>query len=133
MDALKRLEEIGFRRVGSWEPASDGIVFQCDDNLEKINVLYAFVSDRQVLYVGKTVKSIVKRLAGYQRPGTSQRTNRTCNNLISKQLARNLPVEVFVRPQQKVWRIGSFAVSEAAALEDAIIRELCPPWNRMGK
>jgi hypothetical protein len=48
-------------------------------------------------------------------------------------LAAGGSLDVFTRREDGVTQIGSFRVSQAAALEDAIIRDLQPPWNRMGK
>jgi hypothetical protein len=133
MKALARLEEIGFRKVGTWSPGPDGPVVAIEPEAAKRNVLYAFVCEGQVLYVGKTAMLLAKRLYGYQRPGPTQRTNAACNKHIRELLAGNRQLEVYSRGEEKVSQIGSFTVSQAAALEDAIIRDLQPPWNRMGK
>jgi predicted kinase len=134
MDSLSRLEEIGFSRVGNWKLASNGITFEGDEDLPASNVLYAFVSDREVLYVGKTVRGLKNRLRGYERPDPSQRTNHKCNEKVYSTLKNRRHVNVFARAAQNPeWRIGSFTLNEAAALEDAIIRELKPPWNNVGK
>lgn len=133
LDPLGRLEEIGFRRIGEWTASPNGLNFMPDEDAAGPNVLYAFVTDRQVLYVGKTGRTLVRRLYGYRRPGKTQFTNIYCNERICELLAENKPVEVFIRREEKPSQIGSFAISEAAALEDAIIRELSPPWNRTGK
>jgi hypothetical protein len=133
MDALSRLEEIGFRRVGRWSADRGAPEALLDQLRTQSDVLYAFVSDRQVLYVGKTRMALGRRMYGYQRPGPSQRTNLACHAYIRDWLATAQSLNVFARPEDGVSRIGSFAVSQAAALEDAIIRELRPPWNRLGK
>jgi hypothetical protein len=133
LDALGRLEEVGFKCVGRWRLSERGINFASDHGVTEQNVLYAFVSGRQVLYVGKTRRPIAKRLYGYENPGKTQFTNVYCNEEICKLLAENKRVEVFVRHAEKPSQIGSFAINEAAALEDAIIRDLDPPWNRVGR
>jgi hypothetical protein len=133
MDALSRLEEIGFTRVGRWVLDSGRPAARLETGGSQADVLYAFVSGRSVLYVGKTRMTLAKRLYGYQNPGPSQRTNRVCNKHICELLGTQRSLEVFVRCEDGVRQIGSFAVSQAAALEDAIIRELKPAWNKMGK
>jgi hypothetical protein len=70
---------------------------------------------------------------GYQRPGPTQRTNSACNRKICELLGVGKSLEVFARVQERSYKIGSFVVSEAAALEDAVIRDLNPLWNRSGK
>jgi hypothetical protein len=97
------------------------------------DVLYAFVSDGEVLHVGKTRKPLGTRMSGYQRPGPTPRTNLVCHARIRDWLTGDRSLHVFTRCEDGVTQIGSFRVSEAAALEDAIIRELQPAWNRLGK
>ena len=134
MDALTRLEEIGFRRVGSWkaEAGTPAIALGNAEALQS-DLLYAFVSSREVLYVGKTRMPLGKRMYGYQRPGPSQRTNLACNARIRDWLTAGRSLDVYTRCEDGVSQVGSFRVSQAAALEDAIIRELRPPWNSLGK
>jgi hypothetical protein len=133
MDALYRLIEIGFSRIGKWKSTLEGPIFVPEGEMSEGNVLSAFVSDRRVLYVGKTMRPLAKRMCEYERPGPSQRTNKKCNENICEHLAKNKPVEVLARPQNRSYSIGSFTVSEAAGLEDAIIRDMDPPWNRLGR
>jgi len=79
MDALNRLEEIGFRKTGRWilDAGNPTIVLEHDS--ARADVLNAFVSSREVLYVGKTRMPLGRRTYVYQRLGPSQRTNLTCN------------------------------------------------------
>lgn len=132
-DPLVRLEEIGFKRIGQWILSKGVLGFVSEEDVTEANVLYAFVSGREVLYIGKTARPIARRLYGYQNPGKSQLTNVYCNREIRNYLAQNKSVDVLVRSTEKASQIGSFTVNEAAALEDAIIRNLEPPWNRVGK
>ena len=94
-------------------------------------MLYAFVSRRQVLYVGKTTQALDKRMYGYQKPGAGQRTNLAVNAKIAETLATR-SVDIFALADTGSQRRGSFVISLTASLEDAIIRELSPPWNKMG-
>jgi hypothetical protein len=133
MDPLSRLEQIGFRRVGCWRLVSGAPVVDLDSPGSVRNALYAFVSGREVLYLGKTVKSLRQRLYGYQKPGPTQRTNIACHGKITEYLVAQRSIEVFAFWGEGTVRIGSFAVNVAAGLEDAIIRELLPVWNTAGK
>ncbi len=134
MDPLDRLIDIGFRPVGEWRLESNKVRFVSDADLLASDVLYAFVAGRDVLYVGKTSMSLKKRLYGYSNPGPTQNTNTACNKKILEELARGKMIEVYARVgENSQQRIGTFQISEAAALEDAIIRDLQPPWNRVSK
>lgn len=134
MDSLDRLRDVGFERVGAWKLEPSGLIFVADIDVSATQVLYAFVSDREILYVGKTTRSLKSRLYGYRNPGPSQLTNIACNKKICGLLNKGGYVEVFARFAPKTeLQIRMFKVNEAAALEDAIIHELNPPWNRIGK
>ena len=128
---LARLEDIGFRRVGNWQLVLGKPVRQLESEARKQDVLYAFVSRRQVLYVGKTTQALDKRMYGYQKPGAGQRTNLAVNAKIAETLATR-SVDIFALADTGSQRRGSFVISLTASLEDAIIRELSPPWNKMG-
>ncbi|WP_292465339.1 hypothetical protein [Mesorhizobium sp.] len=75
------LLNIGFVDVGSWQAGGDVIVYELDGSdaeanqvlLNAPNALYAFVEGDQVLYIGKTARSIRKRYVGYCRPGGGRR------------------------------------------------------------
>jgi excinuclease UvrABC nuclease subunit len=134
VNPLDRLLNIGFRRVGEWRLVSNKVHFVSDADVLASDVLYAFVAGRDVLYVGKTTKSLKNRLYGYSNPGPSQNTNIACNKKILEEIVRGKAIEVYARfGENSQQRIGTFQISEAAALEDAIIRDLQPPWNRTGR
>ena len=69
------LLNLGFVDVGHWRPIGDFIMYELDGNdtranevlLDDKNALYAFVKIDQVLYIGKTARSIRKRYVGYCR------------------------------------------------------------------
>ena len=81
---MKRLTDIGFRNVGRWvRTPSDRLMYELQpEYTDCCNVLYAFICDGVVLYVGKTVGTLKHRMRGYQTPGRTQSTN-TANRSIS--------------------------------------------------
>ena len=132
---LERLEAIGFRRCGLWNPgASGGITITITEHAQSANALYAFVSQGEVLYIGKTTQQLRKRLYGYQNPRSTQVTNVRGNKAIEDMLLTKQQVEVFVLPDNGLLRFGGFHLNLAAALEDSLINDLRPKWNkRFGK
>jgi len=133
LDGLSRLNDVGFQRCGSWSLVSGKPVSSLEADLSAQGVLYAFVSSRDVLYVGKTNRSLRRRMHGYQRPGPTQRTNAAVNTKICQLLASQRPLDIYAFAAPAAVRRGTFEVNLAAGLEDAIIRELQPPWNHVGK
>jgi len=72
---LDRLRRIGFRKVGEWKLVNGELICTLEEEGESENILYAFVSDTEILYIGKTTQPLKKRLYGYQNPGPTQSTN----------------------------------------------------------
>lgn len=129
---LMRLEHMGFRRVGAWELVDDPphcVLAECAD---AANILYAFVVAGAVVYIGKTVQALKRRLYGYQRPGPSQSTNSKGNELLVKALRAAQAVEIYALPDNGLLYYGGFHVNLAAGLEDNLVGTLKPSWNRAG-
>jgi hypothetical protein len=129
---LQRLEDMGFRRCGEWRAESECVKCALVDHASAPNVLYAFVSDGAVLYIGKTVRSLKQRMYNYQNPGPSQSTSIRGNKLIKELVALGKSVEVYALPDNGLLRYGGFHVNLAAGLEDALISDLKPKWNKAG-
>jgi hypothetical protein len=128
-DKLIRLKAIGFTLVGCWKVAESGLVFALSALATARNVLYAFVVDDEVMYVGKTVQPLRTRMAGYKTQGPTQSTNIKNNRNIQEALGQGKRVEIFVLPDNGLLHYGGFHVNLAAGLEDSLVRELMPPWN----
>lgn len=88
---MDRLVKMGFKRLGTWKLNGNILNYELESGSELKNVLYAFISEGSVLYIGKTVQPLKKRMYGYQNPGPTQSTNikkkettheitDTCNN-----------------------------------------------------
>ncbi|RFC65803.1 GIY-YIG nuclease family protein [Mesorhizobium denitrificans] len=131
------LLNIGFVDVGRWQPSGDFIVYHLDGDdaeanevlLDAPNALYAFVRRDEVLYIGKTARSIRKRYVGYCRPGKRQATNLRCHRNIKAAIAEETEIRIFVFTPISHLRYADFEINLAAGLEDGLIRQFDPPWN----
>lgn len=131
VSALQRLEDIGFRKCGAWELVrADCLKITLTEHSQSANALYAFVSGGEVLYIGKTTQQLRKRLYGYQNPRKTQTTNVRGNKAICEALTVLKPIEVYVLPDHGLLKFGGFHLNLAAALEDSLINDLRPPWNK---
>jgi hypothetical protein len=130
---MKRLTDIGFRRVGKWDAILGGIRSELIDLSEEKNILYAFISEAEVLYVGKTTQALKKRMYGYRNPGPTQHTNIKGNRLIKELIAKGKDVEIFALADNGLMHFGVFHMNLAAALEDSIVATVKPKWNHTGK
>jgi hypothetical protein len=128
-DKLASLKEIGFTPAGCWKLCDNALDFELGNHGTDNNVLYAFVVDDEVMYVGKTVLPLRARMAGYKTPGPTQSTNQKNNAKIREVLAQGQIVKILVLPDNGLVRFGSFHVNLAAGLEDSLIHELMPSWN----
>jgi hypothetical protein len=130
--ALQRLENMGFRKCGDWTVDADCLKCALTDSASAPNVLYAFVSEGKVLYVGKTVRSLKQRMYNYQKPAPTQSTSQRGHKLIKDTVALGRTVEVYALPDNGLLHYGGFHVNLAAGLEDALIATLKPVWNKTG-
>jgi hypothetical protein len=129
---IERLERIGFRMCGKWQLEVDRLKCILEDDAPAKNILYAFVCQGKVLYIGKTVRSLKQRMYGYQNPGPTQFTNIEGKKHICKALASGKCVEVYALPDNGLLYYGGFHVNLAAGLEDSLIAQLKPEWNKVG-
>ena len=129
---MDSLIDIGFRKVGRWLLSQAGIVFSLSDCADARNILYCFVCDGIVLYVGKTIQPLKNRMYGYQNPGPTQSTNIKGNRNISDLLAEGKQVTIYSLPDNSLLHFGVFHINLAAGLEDSIVKTLKPIWNKTG-
>lgn len=126
---MNRLLEIGFRNIGSWGLVDGKPIFELADLATAKNVIYAFVSNSDVKYIGKTTVSLKKRMYGYQNPGPKQSTNIKNNQRITDVLLRGEAVDILALADDGLLRYANFHINLAAGLEDSLIAELNPEWN----
>ncbi|HBC3859426.1 TPA: GIY-YIG nuclease family protein [Vibrio parahaemolyticus] len=126
---MNRIMKLGFKYAGSWELENNELELRLNDSKNTKNILYAFVVNGEVKYVGKSTQTLFKRLAGYKNPGTSQATNIKNNKNIICTLQQEFPVDIFVFSGDDLLNYGGFNINLAAGLEDSIIQELSPDWN----
>ena len=127
-----RLAAMGFKKYGDWYLKLGQLECELREDAAASNVLYAFTTGTDVLYIGKTSQSLKKRLYGYQNPGGSQSTNIRGNAELKKLLSAGQAIEIYAFPDNGLLRYGGFHVNLAAGLEDDLIAELKPRWNITG-
>jgi len=126
---MKRLQEIGFQKVGYWTLDNNRLIFKIHEVIHSSNVLYAFVSSDTVFYIGKTTQTLPKRMMGYKNPSPTQSTNIRNHSNIRNLLAYIDRVEIYALPDTGLLQFGQFQINLAAALEDNLIKVLMPAWN----
>jgi hypothetical protein len=65
---MNRLLEIGFQPAGHWRLEGDRTPFGPSRHGSQNNILFAFVCEGELKYVGKTTVSLARRMRGYGSP-----------------------------------------------------------------
>ena len=130
---MKKLTEIGFKKVGKWSFENNSFQYELNENYTTRNILYSFVIENEIKYIGKSVKTISQRLNGYRKPNISQRTNFRLNNLIIEKLGEEKEVEIYLFEDNAELSYKGKKINLSAGLEDNLIAEFLPEWNYLGK
>ena len=123
------LISLGFVDVGHWEPVGDRIEFRFVSSSKDIAVLYAFCIENQVMYIGKTTRSLMQRMQNFQTPGVSQTTNVRNNSLISSAIKGGQTVKILALEDTGEFTYRGIPVSLVDGLEANLIKQISPPWN----
>ncbi|WP_207921136.1 GIY-YIG nuclease family protein [Burkholderia pyrrocinia] len=126
---MNRLLDIGFQVAGDWFLEDSALRISFRQHAEQRNILYAFVCDGEVKYIGVSTQTLRKRMSGYRSPGPKSTTNIRNNRNIRDLLAQGVEVEVYALPDSGLMHYGPFHLNLAAGLEASIIASLRPEWN----
>lgn len=130
---MNRLLKLGFINVGHWTLVNNLLNYHLISHHRVRNVLYSFISNGEIKYIGKTTMELSKRMYGYKNPGPTQRTNIRVNARIRELLLSDQPLDIFVLFDNGLLKYGDYKINLAAGLEDTMIYEICPEWNFSGK
>ena len=127
------LSDYGFVEVGKWKLESglkSGITFELN-NFEKDRVIYAFLVNDEVKYVGicaNTVTTLKDRLNRYKmRQGAG--TNERIANKIKECLKQGKVVKIFALKPESTLLYRGLKVDLIKGLENPLIEKLKPEWN----
>jgi hypothetical protein len=136
---VESIEKLGFREVGNWTLKDEEIFFVPKREQTQKKIVYAFVVDNVVEYVGVTADgALEERMGGYQNPGKSQFTNIRINGKIKDLLNPKCKKSVIVYAvsndeiRQNIKETADF-INFAVGLEAGLIKEIKPEWNIKGK
>lgn len=130
---MNRLLNIGFIPAGHWTLAGNSIRYNLTSHHTTKNILYSFISNGEIKYIGKTTMQLSQRMYGYQNPGPSQSTNIRVNAAIKNLLENSSPVDIFILTDNGLLSYGNFRINLAAGLEDTLIYDISPEWNLSGR
>lgn len=96
MEHLETLRAVGFVASGRWRLAGDGLLAELDIHASARNILYAFVAQGRVLYLGVSTRTLAQRMRGYIAPGPNQRTNLANNARLRAALVEGAEIAIWV-------------------------------------
>ena len=127
--SLKKLISLGFEQVGRWYWDGDDLNFELTKHQSERDILYAFVVDGEVKYLGKSIQSLHKRIYLYKNCGPSQRTNIRVREKLRTYLKNDSQVLIYAFVQKMPLMYQDIPINLAAGLEDNLIAAIRPEWN----
>ena len=129
-NSLQVITDLGFEDAGYWFKDGENISYSLDKYTKEINILYAFVVNGEVKYIGKSVQTFYKRMYLYKQGGGSQLTNIRNRKEIKTCLDKGMSVRIYVFVQKIPMDYKGMPINLAAGLEDNLIILLKPEWNK---
>ncbi len=129
---LSRLEEIGFELAGEWLLEDGEPRIEVRRYAAAANVLYAFVSEQELLYIGRSGRALGLRMQGYEQGGPARSVRARNRERVVAMLMLDQQVALYAMPDPGSMLYGSFRVNLAAGLQHSLIDALDPPWNKLG-
>ena len=126
------IQDLGFEESGYWFLENGELSFKLSNFQSETNILYAFVANDKVMYIGKSVQTLLKRMYLYKKCGPSQRTNIRNHASIKACLEQGQAVRIFAFIQKDPLEYKGIPINIAAGLEDNLISLLKPKWNITG-
>lgn len=130
MKHIDQLIAIGFKEVGFWFMENEQLHYNIKELSGKSNILYSFVIDGEIKYIGKSVRTLKERMSGYKTPGSSQRTNIKNNSYIISEISQSRIVKIYAFTDEFYLNWKGYKINLAAGLEDALISAIQPAWNK---
>lgn len=126
---LQKIISLGFEQVGRWFWDEDDLNFEITQHAKERDILYAFVEDGEVKYLGKSIQTLHKRIYLYKNCGPSQRTNIRVRQKLRACLKNGSQVLIYAFVQKMPLMYQDIPINLAAGLEDNLIASIKPEWN----
>jgi hypothetical protein len=123
---IERLQNAGFVHSGTFR----GPTFVGE--LPESAGVYAFVVADEVMYIGAAQKGLRHRKNSYLRNQAHGRSTRPVHSKLADALKHSDGVHMFIAIAPKDGEWNGLPVNTIAGLEEGLIREFKPVWNRRG-
>jgi hypothetical protein len=131
---IQELQAFGFKLAGAWrlEPSAKGGVRFALETLQSERVVYAFVVDNLVEYIGicdSVSTTLSSRMSRYQNLVGSG-TNERIVKLIKNKLSEGHVVSIYAMKPESGPQHSNLDVDFIKGLEFPLIERLTPSWNK---
>jgi hypothetical protein len=127
---LERLLKAGFIHSGSWKLNDDGRAYPCVERERRAGV-YVYALDGEICYIGSAQRGLQSRFKHYETT-ERLRTAMRIRNEITPLLQAGHQVEIYtICPPAIEWK--NLPIDLIAGLEEGLIRNFNPKWNRRGR
>ncbi|PTE00573.1 hypothetical protein C7830_13640 [Pandoraea apista] len=99
------------------------------ESTEHRNVMYAFVEEDKVHYVGKTAMPLEGRLYLYRRACLTSSREARCHEQLVARLRQVPSIDIYVFTGEPQPLHGAFSINLIDGLMDSIVHALMPAWN----
>ena len=136
MKGLTELREFGFVKVGTWKLVSgrkSPIHFEVIKKYSDFeDLIYAFVQDETVIYIGITKNTLNKRMTGYKQNPYNEKsksskveasTNKKLHKKILNLLQKNKSVDIYGFINKDLGNYMGLEISPTSGLEYSLIKE----------
>lgn len=127
---LSQLEAFGFMKAGEWFVQKGQLTFDLRSFSDEVNILYAYVVDGEVKYIGKSVQTLRKRVYLYKLGHDSQKANFRVNGELMEALKNSDKVDIYVLVPKIPLFYFDVEIDLAAGLENGMIKKFDPEWNK---
>ncbi|MEN3013529.1 MAG: GIY-YIG nuclease family protein [Endomicrobiia bacterium] len=133
---LNDLKNFGFEEAGEWYLSGDKLQYKLDDRFKNKRVIYAFVVEDEVKYIGicdSYNTTLQVRMDRYLKNlSETNRTNVRINEEIKKKLKLNHKVEIYaLLPETKdKYEFNGISIDLIRGLEYPLIKKFNPEWNK---
>ncbi len=132
LSKMQRLTDIGFKKVGNWTLKNGSFNHTIVNHLKSKDLLYSFICEKAVLYIGKTTDTLKNRMNGYKNASGTQKTNIRVKRKIIELLEASKSVEIYILLEDINFTYKNYKLSLASGLEDNLIASIKPEWNFIG-
>lgn len=131
--SVRKLLDGGFKHIGVWHACQNGLIeFHGIKPIPSNPGVYAYAVGDEVVYVGSAQSGLNKRFQHY-KSSKKLRTASCIREAILERLSHGTRVDVYVIvPKESLTLNGVLPVDPVAGLEEGLIRDIKPTWNRRG-